>query len=244
MYIFDAFAVQVLCRLVVNFAEMAAKGHALLNRIEAVTTEEERKELTGITRKLKYVTTLLPIRTVGVQGDARSYSYAVAISSPKESVAQEWQDLLYFAKLIPRLCHNINRVTFVFGGPIEHQVNDITPTLLTPHSIATLRAADHLANQVLNSNPEAKAKLSQMPLVLIPVHFDRSAIEKVASFRRSVVIRTFVTQDFMTGVPALPGRDLSLDILAKMVAEIKTVPGISRVLFDLTSKPPGTTEWE
>ena len=42
---------QVLCRLVVNFAEMAAKGHALLNRIEGITTEEERSELTNITRR-------------------------------------------------------------------------------------------------------------------------------------------------------------------------------------------------
>lgn len=29
-----------------------------------------------------------------------------------------------------------------------------------------------------------------------------------------------------------------------MVEKIKTVPGISRVLYDLTPKPPGTTEWE
>ena len=29
-----------------------------------------------------------------------------------------------------------------------------------------------------------------------------------------------------------------------MVQKIKSVPGISRVLYDLTSKPPGTTEWE
>ena len=42
---------QVLCRLVVNFFEMAAKGHALLNRIEAITSEEERAELSTITKR-------------------------------------------------------------------------------------------------------------------------------------------------------------------------------------------------
>lgn len=29
-----------------------------------------------------------------------------------------------------------------------------------------------------------------------------------------------------------------------MVNEIMKVEGISRVLYDLTPKPPGTTEWE
>ncbi len=165
---------QVLCRLVVNYAEMAAKGHALLNRIEAITTEEERTELKEVTRRLKYVATLLPIRTVGVQGDARTYSYSVAISSAKEQLSpQDWKDLLYFAKLIPRVCHNINRVTYVFGGAVEHPVSDVTPTMLTPNVISTLRQVDHLANQVLNASQESKNNLSQMPLVLIPIHFDR-----------------------------------------------------------------------
>jgi GMP synthase (glutamine-hydrolysing) len=33
-------------------------------------------------------------------------------------------------------------------------------------------------------------------------------------------------------------------VLEQMVSHIMTVPGISRVMYDLTAKPPGTTEWE
>ena len=33
-------------------------------------------------------------------------------------------------------------------------------------------------------------------------------------------------------------------VLSEMVGTLSTVSGISRVLYDLTSKPPGTTEWE
>jgi len=33
-------------------------------------------------------------------------------------------------------------------------------------------------------------------------------------------------------------------VVQRMVTEILTVPGVSRVLYDLTTKPPGTTEWE
>jgi len=231
---------QVLCRLVVKFHEMVAKEHALLNRIESCTSEAERKKLAEISAKQKYVATLLPIRTVGVQGDGRTYNYAVAISCDREP---EWEDLGIFAKVIPKVCHNINRVVFAFGGIIEFPVMDITPTCLTPLVIHTLREVDSLANQVLHSSGET-GNLSQMPLVLIPIHFDRSHIERSASFQRSVVIRTFKTHDFMTGVPALPGKDISYQVVNKMVADISSVNGISRVLFDLTPKPPGTTEWE
>ena len=51
-----------------------------------------------------------------------------------------------------------------------------------------------------------------MPIVLIPIHFDRSNIERTTSFQRSVVIRPFITQDFMTGVPAIPGKDISVEV--------------------------------
>lgn len=33
-------------------------------------------------------------------------------------------------------------------------------------------------------------------------------------------------------------------VLDEMVDKISAVPGISRVLYDMTSKPPATTEWE
>lgn len=36
----------------------------------------------------------------------------------------------------------------------------------------------------------------------------------------------------------------SLQVLSKIVNDILTVPCISRVMYDLTSKPPGTIEWE
>jgi len=191
-------------------------------------------------KRQKYTATLLPIRTVGVQGDQRSYSYAVGISSEKDPV---WEDLLYFAKLIPRVCHNVNRVCYIFGGPVDHPVTEVTTTFLTPLVLSTLRQADHLAHQVL-SNAGHLGSVSQMPVVLLPLHFDRSPLERVPSCCRSVVIRPFKTFDFMTGLAATPGRDIPVEVVFKMVSEISTVPGISRVLYDLTSKPPGTTCWE
>ncbi len=59
-------------------------------------------------------------------------------------------------------------------------------------------------------------RISQMPVVLIPVHFDRDTAptpqNRDPSLQHSVVIRTFITNDFMTGVPATPGDQLPLDV--------------------------------
>ena len=48
----------------------------------------------------------------------------------------------------------------------------------------------------------------------------------------------------MTGVPTVPVKGLSLELVSKTVPKVGTLPGISRVMYDLTSKPPGTTKWE
>ena len=83
-----------------------------------------------------------------------------------------------------------------------------------------------------------------MPVVLLPLHFDRDMLTRDPSCQRSIVLRPFITNDFMTGTAAVPGQDIPEEVVKEMVEEIKGVPGISRVLYDLTSKPPGTTEWE
>ncbi|XP_043270007.1 GMP synthase [glutamine-hydrolyzing] [Venturia canescens] len=235
---------QVIVKIMAEYEQMLQKKHALLNRVEGATNEGERQNLRRVSSNRHIAATLLPIRSVGVQGDRRSYSYVVGLSCEEISPdGIEWEDMLFLAKLIPRVCHNVNRVCYIFGSLVQHPITDITPTHLTSNVIATLRQADHLANQVLASNFCMEA-ISQMPVVLIPVHFDRDAASRVPSCQRSVVLRPFCSSDFMTGTPAVPGKQLPIHVVKKMVTEISTVPGISRVLYDLTSKPPGTTEWE
>lgn len=56
-------------------------------------------------------------------------------------------------------------------------------------------------------------KISQMPVILTPLHFDRDPLQKQPSCQRSVVIRTFITSDFMTGVPATPGSEIPVEVI-------------------------------
>ncbi|XP_066258561.1 GMP synthase [glutamine-hydrolyzing] isoform X2 [Euwallacea similis] len=231
---------QVLVKILVEFDQMLQKKHALLNRVEAVTTDEERLALRRISSKQRLAATLLPIRTVGVQGDRRTYSYAVGVSSEREP---DWSDVTFLARLMPRVCRNVNRVCYVFGGVVKETVPDVTPTYLTTNVLSTLRQCDDVAMTVLQSSGHMTS-VSQMAVILIPLHFDRDQALRIPSCQRSVVIRPFCTQDFMTGTAAIPGKELPVEVVQKMVQEVEKVPGISRVLYDLTSKPPGTTEWE
>uniref|UniRef100_A0A8D9F861 GMP synthase (glutamine-hydrolyzing) n=2 Tax=Cacopsylla melanoneura TaxID=428564 RepID=A0A8D9F861_9HEMI len=229
---------QVLVKIIVEYEQMLKKNHALLNRVQNATSEEDRRLLSEISCKQHMVATLLPIRSVGVQGDCRSYNYVVGISCEKDP---DWSDLALIARIIPKVCHNVNRVCYIHGGLVCHQVSDITPTYLTSTPLSTLRQADHVANQILVGYQD---RIAQMPIVLIPIHFDREPTSRTPSCQRSLVLRPFVTNDFMTGVPGLPGKHIPLDVVQKMFTELQSLPGISRVLYDLTAKPPGTTEWE
>ena len=176
--------------------------------------------------------TLLPIRTVGVQGDGRTYSYVVGLSGQPN-----WPTLLKLAKEIPKQIRQINRVIYVFGDQIKTPITQITPTYVTPENIDQLRQADHIVNQTL-SEFNLIRKLSQVPVISFPLGFGQLGY-------RSIAIRTFITNDFMTGVPAIPNKDIPMLALNQMIKRIlKQVSGIARVAYDLTSKPPGTTEWE
>jgi hypothetical protein len=62
------------------------------------------------------------------------------------------------------------------------------------------------------------------------------------------MIRGFLTPDssaFISGEAALPGRGgFEESAFDEAVAAAMAQPGISRVGYDLTDKPPGTTEFE
>uniref|UniRef100_A0A7E4W2E9 GMP synthase (glutamine-hydrolyzing) n=1 Tax=Panagrellus redivivus TaxID=6233 RepID=A0A7E4W2E9_PANRE len=195
--------------------------------------------------------TLLPVKSVGVQGDCRSYSYVVALSTDESPIP--WTIIDKIAKKLPNRVHNVNRVVYCFGPTVKTPVLDVTETYLNEETVHELQLADHAVYQVLvgrgaDNQPSRFLSpvidlIQQMPVVSIPVHFDRNPGEP--STKRSFVLRPFITRDFMTGKAALPGKDIPENCIQEMVNRIaERVPNHSRVLLDLTSKPPGTTEWE
>ncbi len=174
----------------------------------------------------------IPVRTVGIQGDNRTYGHLVGLSGDRD-----WGDLQTLARAIPKKYQDVNRVVYVFGDPIEESLTTITDKHLLGSNLVVnqWRRATKAASDTLKRSGYYDA-IAQMPIVSTPADFGVKG-------STSIGIRTFLTNDFMTGDFALPGRDIPEEVVLEMVANIMKIPGVSRVMYDLTSKPPGTTEW-
>lgn len=194
--------------------------------------QEDLDSFVALSGYSEYRAYLLPIQTVGVQGDGRSYKYLVGLTGPLD-----WQKIQTLASTIPNHNHSVNRVCYIFGQDIDKQQLTVTPTYLTKPVLDQLRAADAIVTDILLTEGLMK-DISQMPVISVPINFgDEGA--------HSIALRPFRTPDFMTGIPVTPLNGFPENVLLEIVDKIRSdVPNISRVLLDITSKPPGTTEWE
>jgi len=108
---------------------------------------------------------------------------------------------------------------------------------ITKEKLDTLRDADYIFRSELSASGE---KADQYFAVLTN---NKSVGVKSESrtYEYTVALRAVVTKDFMACVPA----ELSYGLLQKAAARITTeVKGVNRVVYDITSKPPATIEWE
>ena len=161
----------------------------------------------------------LPIKSVGVQGDFRTYRHPVLLSGPAD-----WIELGALSPAITNKFDQINRVLYLV-------TDDITPTF-TPASLTKqrsdlLRTADKLAMDWLREIDEYK-NVWQMPVVLIPINSD------------AIVLRPIVSEEAMTANFA----QLPMEKVKELAAKIMTSGQISAVMYDVTNKPPATIEWE
>ena len=169
---------------------------------------------------------LLPVRSVGVQGDCRSYRNVLAL--PRNPTLTDIQTLA------PALTNNrsdINRVVALCGSAEPISSLRVFEAAITKQRLDVLRDADAIV-RAFCLETGFEDKVWQFPVVLVPVGTEQA--------RESVVLRPVNSVDGMTADVVLTPDEM----LERLTARILAIREIAAVFYDLTHKPPGTIEWE
>ncbi len=111
---------------------------------------------------------------------------------------------------------------------------------ITWERLEKLRAADAIFTSELRTAGMLKAGTQQAFAVLLPVKAV-GVMGDGRTYEEVIVLRAVTTEDFMTADWARLPFDLLAHVSRRIVNEVK---GVNRVTYDITSKPPGTIEWE
>ena len=113
---------------------------------------------------------------------------------------------------------------------------------VTRERLDRLRAADAIfQDELAGAGLIGKASdLSQAFAVLLPVN-SVGVMGDQRTYQEVAALRAVTTEDFMTADWARLSNDLLARISNRIVNEVH---GINRVVYDITSKPPATIEWE
>lgn len=111
---------------------------------------------------------------------------------------------------------------------------------VTWERLERLRAADAIFVEELSKADLLREATQQAFAVLLPVR-SVGVMGDGRTYEEVVVLRAVTTEDFMTADWARLDADLLARVSNRIVNEVK---GVNRVLYDITSKPPATIEWE
>jgi len=110
---------------------------------------------------------------------------------------------------------------------------------VTPERLEILRQADAIVIEEIK-RAGVYAELWQSFAVLLAIR-TVGVMGDERTYAYPVIVRAVVSDDAMTADWARLPHDLLESLSSRIIAE---VPGVNRVALDITSKPPGTIEWE
>lgn len=110
---------------------------------------------------------------------------------------------------------------------------------VTPERVAILQEADAICTEEIH-RAGLTGKVWQSFAVLLPVK-TVGVMGDQRTYAYTCAIRAVESEDGMTADWAVLPYDVLRTISSRIVSEVR---GINRVVYDITSKPPGTIEWE
>ena len=110
---------------------------------------------------------------------------------------------------------------------------------ITPEKVAILQEADHIYTSILREEG-LYDKIWQAGAILLPVQ-SVGVMGDERTYERTIALRAVNSTDGMTA----EWSRLPYEVLARISSEIiNRVKGINRVVYDISTKPPATIEWE
>ncbi len=173
---------------------------------------------------------LLPLRSVGVQGDDRTYAHPTMLLDGQE--CPSYERLTAASTAITNASRVSNRVTYLLDCRLPEGSRrwGVRPALLTEERIALLQEADARVRQWLVEENLTQT-VWQFPVVLLPL---------AAGQGETIVLRPVESVDGMTAQYAR----LDFSALTRLTPRLLELPGVEAVLLDVSNKPPATIEWE
>ena len=167
----------------------------------------------------------MPVRSVGVQGDSRTYAHPCLVCGKKD-----WDVLEKLSTEITNRIKGVNRV--VYGLRVEKGTSyRLVKAFVTKERLDTLREFDSVVTGALHAFGEYKT-VWQMPAVLLPL------VNSLG--RQCAVLRPIMSQEAMTARFAR----LKDEALRFILDKSENIAGLGDLFYDITNKPPATIEWE
>ena len=110
---------------------------------------------------------------------------------------------------------------------------------VTEERLAMLREADAIFIEELRSGGLYR-EMSQALAVLAPIR-SVGVMGDLRTYAHPIILRAVTTDDFMTANWARIPYEVLERVSSRIVNE---VVGVNRVVYDISSKPPATIEWE
>lgn len=181
---------------------------------------------------------ILPVKSVGVQGDFRTYRFPSVISFAKMEngfyhLPKKWEKLEAASSQITNSSSFINRTIIrLWQNPsVKDEALKLQEGYCTKDRLDQTRDADDIVLTALHKSGWYN-KIFQHLTINLPYASSKE--------RCSFVLRPLCSEDVMTARFAQLPQNLLMDI----VQEISKLPYVDAIFFDLTNKPPATFGWE
>jgi GMP synthase (glutamine-hydrolysing) len=189
----------------------------------AISQPDKSDDIISFCRSRGYEAWILPVQSVGVQGDQRTYAPPVAVRGP-----HDWEKLEALSTELTNTYRQVNRVVLLLSSADPSA--EIHEAFLNRQRLDVVREADYIMTEALKKFGLMRAVFQHLTIALPLGKEDKE----------SIVLRPVFSEDVMTARFAT----LPWELIEEVTELISAHPKVTDLFYDVTHKPPATFGWE